>query len=134
MTTTPFAPLAGHQYMNLTTFRKNGQPVPTPVWFAQEGDRIYVVTLATSGKAKRIRANPRVQLTPSDARGKPLGEIVEAHARILDPSEQEVGHRALAKKYGVMYWMFAGFWKLRRLKPVFLEIRPAMPGIEASAS
>lgn len=124
MTTTPFAPLAGHQYMNLTTFRKSGQPVPTPVWFAQVGDRIYVVTFAASGKVKRIRANPRVHLTPSDARGKPLGETIEAHARILDPSAQEAAHRALAKKYGVLYWMFAGFWKLRRMTPVFLEITP----------
>ncbi len=126
MMTAPFAPLAGHQYMNLTTFRKSGQPVPTPVWFAQEGDRIYVVTFAASGKVKRIRANPRVQLTPSDARGKPLGETVEAHARILDSPAQEAGHRALAKKYGVMYWMFAAFWKLRRMTPVFLEITPVL--------
>jgi len=124
MTAALFAPLAGHQYMNLTTFRKNGQPVPTPVWFAQEGDRIYVVTQAASGKVKRIRANPRVQLTPSDARGKPLGATIEAQARILDPSEGEVARRALAKKYGVMFQMFAALWKLRRTTPIFLEITP----------
>ncbi|MGQ9548561.1 MAG: PPOX class F420-dependent oxidoreductase [Roseiflexus sp.] len=126
MTAAFFAPLAGHQYMNLTTFRKNGQPVPTPVWFAQDGDRIYVVTQADSGKAKRIRANPRVQLTPSDARGKPLGATIEAQAHILDPSEEEIARRALAKKYGVMFWMFAVLWQLRRTTPIFLAIMPTL--------
>jgi Pyridoxamine 5'-phosphate oxidase. len=93
MTAALFAPLAGHQYMNLTTFRKNGQPVPTPVWFAQEGDRIYVVTQAASGKVKRIRANPRVQLTPSDARGKPLGATIEAQ-RAFSILRKEKSHAA----------------------------------------
>jgi len=128
--TTPavFTMFNGHQYMNLTTFRKNGQPVPTPVWFALEGERMFVVTFASSGKARRIRANPRVQLAPSDARGKPLGAMVEAQARILDPREAEQGRQALARKYGVLFWLFGVFWWVRRMTPIFLEITPAAGG------
>lgn len=119
-----FAPLDGHQYMNLTTFRKNGQAVPTPVWFAREGDRVYVVTFGASGKAKRIRVTPRVQLAPSDGRGKPLGATVEARARILESAAEQQGRHALARKYGFLFWMFGAMWWLRRQNPVFLEITP----------
>jgi hypothetical protein len=51
----PFANLEGQQYMSLVTFRPSGEPVPTPVWFAREGDVLYVTTLKRSGKVKRLR-------------------------------------------------------------------------------
>ena len=51
----PIAQFAKKQYLNLETFRKNGDGVKTPVWFAQEGESLYVMTIPTSGKAKRIR-------------------------------------------------------------------------------
>ena len=69
----PFPALRGHQYALLTTFRKSGQPVPTPVWFAEDGGKVYVYTRSDSGKVKRIRAGGRVELAPCDARGTLLG-------------------------------------------------------------
>ena len=65
-----FGLLEGHRYVRLTTFRRNGQGVPTTVWFALVDDQAYVFTGMNSGKAKRLRNNPRVVLTPSNFRGK----------------------------------------------------------------
>jgi len=50
----------GQKYISLTTFRKNGTPVATPVWFGEDGDKLYVMTRSDLGKAKRIRNNPQV--------------------------------------------------------------------------
>ncbi|MFM7677639.1 MAG: PPOX class F420-dependent oxidoreductase, partial [Roseiflexaceae bacterium] len=68
-----FDALANQEFMNLITQRKSGADVATPVWFAQDGDRLYVMTGRTAGKVKRIRNNPRVQVAPSDRAGTPLG-------------------------------------------------------------
>lgn len=123
----PFPHLVGHQYMNLTTFRKSGVAVPTPVWFAEQDGTLYVVTLGTSGKAKRIRNNGHVLVEPSDARGKPLGAEQRAVARILPEDERPRGHYALMHKYKVGYSLFSILWYLRGTikDTVYLEIAPA---------
>ena len=68
-----FDALANQQFMNLITVRKSGAEIPTPVWFVQSGDRLYVMTGNNAGKVKRIRNNPQVQVAPSDRAGTPLG-------------------------------------------------------------
>jgi uncharacterized protein len=68
-----------------------------------DGNRLVMYTLGTSGKVKRIRNNPRVQVGPSDARGTPLGASVEARARFLQGEEAAVAEKSLGKKYG---WLF----------------------------
>ena len=65
-------------YLNLQTYRKNGKPMPTPVWFAQDGEKFYIRTVAGSGKVKRIHNNPKVQIMPCGQRGEPLGIWVAA--------------------------------------------------------
>jgi hypothetical protein len=98
-----FSALHGHQYMNLVTFRKTGVGVKTPVWFVLDGNRLVMYTLGTSGKVKRIRNNPRVQVGPSDARGNPLGEAVEAQARFLEGEAATRAEKMIGKKYGLIY-------------------------------
>ena len=68
------------QYLNIETFRKNGQGVKTPVWFVQDGEALQVWTQAGSGKAKRIRNNGTVRVAPSTGSGEPTGEWVDARA------------------------------------------------------
>jgi len=92
----------GQKYLSLQTVRKNGTPVDTPVWFAQDGERFYVYSLANAGKVKRIRNNPRVKVIPCDIRGNTNGEWVEANARIVDKAEAERAHNLLNQKYGLM--------------------------------
>lgn len=125
--TTVFPQLQGHTYISLTTFRKSGEGVATPVWFAHDGDRICVVTPQDSGKVKRIRNNPHVTLAPSDGRGKvsPGAPLIEGVASIVPMEVGRHGDQALRGKYGWMYHAFAWLWRLRRIEPVLLEIRPA---------
>jgi len=102
-------------YINVTTFRKNGQPVPTPVWFVAMGDKLYTFTGGSSGKVKRIRANGRAQIAPCDARGKPKAEFIPVRARILSDEARKAQARALYKrKYGLMYWFFNMANRLRK--------------------
>jgi hypothetical protein len=85
--------------MNLTTFRKSGAAVPTPVWFAEEHGKLYVVTGRNLGKVKRIRNNSRVLVEPCDRQGKTLGPSVEAEARILPDDESRRADELLTRKY-----------------------------------
>lgn len=123
--TNTFSGLQGYQYMNLTTFRKNGDPVLTPVWFAQDGDRLYVVTQRNAGKLKRIRNNPRVQVGPSGARGEVRGPAIDAIAQVLPPGGDLRAKQALDAKYGILKQLFNLMWRLRRTETVHLEIVPA---------
>ena len=67
------AAFSRHRYLSLETYRRTGQAVATPVWFVVDRDVIYVYSLATAGKVKRIRNNPRVRIAPCDARGRLTG-------------------------------------------------------------
>jgi len=120
----PFSTLTRAQYIQLTTFRKTGVGVPTPVWFAISAGKVYVVTGASAGKLKRIRNNGRVTLAPCKSNGQVTGEAVEATASILTVTEQALANDALTRKYGWLYRIFAGFQRLRRRQQVFIEIQP----------
>ena len=67
------AAIQGQKYMSLISFRKNGTAVPTPVWFGEKDDKLYVMTRSDSGKYKRIRNNPQVRIAPCTIRGKITG-------------------------------------------------------------
>ena len=90
------------QYLNIETFRKSGEGVKTPVWFARDGEDIYVWTKASSGKARRIRRDRDVKVTPSTASGEPIGEWVNALAT-ADASPEALKHinQLMQKKYGL---------------------------------
>ena len=106
------------QFLALETFRKSGLGVKTPVWFARDGDALYIWTEAQSGKAKRIRINPDVKIAPAKADGTPVGEWIPAKAQ-ADESDQAMKHvkGLFKKKYGMMFNIFA----LSGI--VFVEIR-----------
>lgn len=101
-------------YLLVTTFRKDGTPVPTPVWVGRDGDELIVWTQTAAGKVKRVRNNPTVELTACDLRGKPRGDTVKGTARILDADGTERGRRLLKKKYGVSGLAVIGASKLFR--------------------
>jgi PPOX class probable F420-dependent enzyme len=95
-----FAPFAGQKYLNLESCKKDGTPVQTPVWFAEDRGVLYVYTLANAGKVKRIRRNPRIRIAPCTMRGKVIGPWVEAEASIVDATTAAHGHALLRQKYG----------------------------------
>lgn len=125
-----FAALAGHKYLNLETFRKNGQGVLTPVWFAGEPEqnrpeKVYVYSTEDSGKAKRIRNNGRARVAPCTGRGKLLGEWIAARAEIVSGAEAEHGMKLLNTKYFPLKQILGFFALFSRQKRVVFLIRPA---------
>ena len=88
-------------YISLKTFRKNGVGVATPVWFGEEGDKLYVMTRSDMGKTKRVRNNPQVLVSPCSIRGKITGPEFAATARLLPTEEHERARQAINRKY----WM-----------------------------
>jgi uncharacterized protein len=120
----PFGALDGHRYMVLTTFRKSGVAVPTTVWFARQGDRLFVFTAANSGKVKRLRNGPRATVAPSDFKGRRKGPEIGAVGRVLDEAEADVAERAIAAKYGWQYRLYGLLMGRSSAGHVFLEIRP----------
>lgn len=124
-----FASLQGQKYLNLESFRKNGQGVPTPVWFAEEPrqgapEKMYVYSTANSGKAKRIRNSGRVRVAPCDMRGKLLGEWVDAQASIVTGDDFEHGMELLNKKYFPWKQLLGFFALFSSQKRVVFVIRP----------
>ena len=111
------------QYLNIETFRKNGNGIKTPVWFVQDVDKLYIWTESTSGKAKRIRNNERVKIAPSKVDGTPVGEWLAAKAAI-DDSDAAIQHLKglMSKKYGLAFALFAFFGKLQHSKHASIRV------------
>lgn len=93
------APIHGQKHISLATFRKTGVAVYTPIWFAEEGDKLYFMTNSKLGKVKRLRNNAQVKIAPCTIRGKITGPEFAATARILPPTEAERVRRAINDKY-----------------------------------
>lgn len=95
--------LAGEQFVSLTTFRRSGTPVPTTVWLARDGDALVVTTPANTGKVKRLRHDPRVELLPCSRLGRvrPGIRTVTGTAEVLSPAPSHLA--ALRDKYGLQY-------------------------------
>lgn len=125
-TPNPFDALEGERYVRLSTFRRSGEAVPTPVWFARLDGSLYVITGRNTGKAKRIRNNPDVVLAPSDFRGRPKGRDVRAVVRLTGEQKGGAADGALRRKYGWQYRVFEFVENLRGAREdlVFLELRP----------
>jgi uncharacterized protein len=110
-------------YLNIETFRKNGQGIKTPVWFVQDGSVLYVRTGADSGKVKRIRNNAQIQIAPCKMDGTPLGEWVPANGKeITDPDTDKLVDRLLGKKYGFRNSLFAWMGKTRGDQNTIMKI------------
>lgn len=95
------ARLAASKQISLTTYRKNGAAVATPVWHVANDNILTTVSAADAGKVKRIRNNPRVQVTPCDIRGRTAQGAVPlpATATLLPPSETEAARRLMETRY-----------------------------------
>lgn len=106
--------LANESYVLLTTFRRSGEEVSTPVWAARDGDELTVWTERAAGKVKRIRNDSKVKLTACDIRGKRThGSTIAGTARLLDDTGSERVRRAIARKYGLVGRITMFFSKLR---------------------
>jgi PPOX class probable F420-dependent enzyme len=111
----------------LTSHRRNGTGVDTTVSIAVDGDHAYFRTPAKAGKAKRLRRDPTVELTPADPAGRPVGPELHARARLLDHGSEEDRHaaRLLRRKYPVLHGVVVPLThRLWRTRTLHYELRP----------
>ncbi|ANY24978.1 MULTISPECIES: PPOX class F420-dependent oxidoreductase [Gordonia] len=116
------------KYVSLTTYRKDGTAVTSPLWAALDGDRLVMWTVADSWKVKRLRRDPRVVVQACDVRGhKTFGEPVSGTAEVLDEAGSDSVKRAIARKYGLLGKITILGSKIRRGKhgSVGIVITPA---------
>jgi PPOX class probable F420-dependent enzyme len=118
----PFAPLRRASVALLTTFRRDGRPVGTPVGFSLASGKLYFTTWTTTGKVKRMANNPSVTLAPCTRAGKATGPAIAGTARRLDGDEAT---RVLAVvRPGIWGWLWNLIYKLQRRQPVMYEVSP----------
>ncbi|MGO9902780.1 MAG: PPOX class F420-dependent oxidoreductase [Solirubrobacteraceae bacterium] len=89
------------KYLSLTSFRRDGTGVATPVWFVLEGGQLLVLTGAASFKAKRILRDPTVTIARCSAAGRLRGKPVRARAEILPASELSRVEQLMGRKYRI---------------------------------
>jgi PPOX class probable F420-dependent enzyme len=120
--------LASSNYILLTTFRKDGTPVPTPVWCAKDGDALVAWTETNSWKVKRIRRNAVVAVAPCTARGKPLGPDVAGQAEVLDASGTRRVRTLIKRKYWITGRVVVTLSTLRRGEAGTVGVRIVLTG------
>lgn len=128
-----FAAFDGHKYLCLETFKKSGEGVRTPIWFAADpasglgssSAKLYIYTIGDTGKVKRTRNNPRARIAPCDYRGKVLGDWVDAKAQMVAGEEAARGMRLLNEKYFPLKQILGFFALFSRRERVVIAIRPA---------
>jgi len=122
---TALEPFVGQWAVLLTTYRRDGTPVGTPVSIAVEGDHAFVRTWDTTWKLKRIRNNPEVEIAPSTARGRPTGPAIRARARVLDGDESAHAAKLLARKHPILHrFLVPMAHRLRGNETVHIELIP----------
>jgi PPOX class probable F420-dependent enzyme len=128
-----FTNLDKEKYMSLTTFRKTGEAVVTPMWFAESKGTIYISTGVNAGKIKRIRHNERVTLAASTLSGKVTGSELEGKARVVsEPQEISAAGASLSKKYGLtrsIYYFILNTLSIIRRKPRANEVYIAIESV-----
>ena len=125
-------PFVRQRTVLLTTYRRDGTPVGTPVHIAVDGDRAFVRTWDTAWKLKRIRNDPEVEVAPSTALGKPTGPGIHARARVLGGAESAYAGRSLARKYPILHGLLVPLvHRLRGNETMHIELTPAESGRSA---
>ena len=122
MSSGTITPFLDTKYLNLETYRKNGQAVRTPVWFVIDNGTIYVTTPSTTGKVKRLNHNKNVRIVPSNIKGKPTGDWVDATAYFANESESSQAIKLRKKKYGLLAKLI-GISVYRKGTPIVIGIK-----------
>jgi len=118
-------PFVGQWAVLLTTYKRDGTPIGTPVNIAVDGNRAFVRTFDTAWKLKRIHNNPEVEIAPSTWRGRPTGPAIRARARLLEGEESAYAGQLLARKHPILHRILVPLvHRLRGNETVHIELRP----------
>jgi PPOX class probable F420-dependent enzyme len=116
--------LRGAKTILLTTYRRDGTPVATPVSIAFAGDRAFFRSYDKAWKTKRLRNNPEVEVAASTLRGRPSGPPVHARAILLDGEQADIAARALARHHRVLQGLLVPLaHRLMRYRTMHYELR-----------
>jgi uncharacterized protein len=132
-TSSGFSSFEKSKYLNLETFRKSGEGIRTPIWFAadsavplnSDAAKLYLYTIGDTGKVKRIRNNARVKIAPCDARGNVIGGWVDGRAEIVTGADAARGLELLKKKYWPWKQILGFFALFSRRERIVIAIKPA---------
>jgi PPOX class probable F420-dependent enzyme len=114
-TDSAFTALGDEQFLSLTTFRKSGERVSTAVWIGRDGDALIVTTPEATGKVKRLRNSPRVEVRPCNRMGlvkdgiEPVAGVAEV---LTDEGSRERLTGIIRRKYGLKYRVVMGIERL----------------------
>lgn len=108
------------KYINLLTYKKNGEPVSTPVWFIFKDNKIFIRTSNKSGKFKRIKNNKNVKFALCNIRGKIKGEWHNGLAK-LEPNNRWVFSK-INEKYGIFAYLMNFVYKIKKMDIIILSI------------
>lgn len=128
-----FVAFRDKKYLNIETFKKSGEGVKTPVWFAAdpnadiagENARLFFYTIGVSGKVKRIRNNPRVKIAPCKVRGEVTGEWQDARVQIISGEEARRAANLVRWKYFPLAHILAFFALFSRRERIVMVLTPA---------
>jgi len=124
MNTAP-APIGNAKTILLTTYKKDGTAVETPVSIAFDGDRAFFRSYDKAWKTKRLRNNPRVEFAPATLRGKPTGLSIKARATLLEGDQARVAAKALARQHRVLQGVLVPMaHRVRRYQTMHYELTP----------
>jgi PPOX class probable F420-dependent enzyme len=122
-TASDLSALEGHKYCLVTTYKRDGEAVPTPLWFGLADGKAYFRTYADAVKIKRIRNNPEVLIGPCDPRGKPKGPMAKASARVVSEQEKPRAEEIVQSNYGLMRRIYKSGYS-GRVEDVYVEVAP----------
>lgn len=114
------------KYINIETYRRSGDGVPTPVWFVESGGALFLLTRGDSGKVKRLRHNKSVRVAPCKMDGDLTGDWISGEAAFVDSEDAVEEIKSLFdEKYGTLSRLTHMFSRLQRKKRVFIKVIPA---------
>jgi uncharacterized protein len=123
--TTQLAPFTRRRTALLTTYKRDGTPVDTPVTIAVEGDHAFMRTYDRAWKARRMRNDPSVRLAPSTVRGRPRGEALAARAVLLDGAEAEHAAHAIARRQPILQGVLVPLLhRMKRYRTLHYRVTP----------
>jgi uncharacterized protein len=123
-TASDFITFEGARQCLFVSFKRSGEPVPTPVNFALSDGQLYLRSEPHVAKIKRLRRDPHVRVCRCNARGRPLGPMVEATARVLPESERQRGYEIVASNWRADTRLIERAYDLIGVPTVYVEVTP----------
>ena len=119
-----FEGMRGHHYCLFVTFKRSGEPVPTPVVFGLDEGKVYIRTEPHVGKVRRLRNDPHVRVGPCNWRAKPKGPLAEGRARVLPPEDHERAYEVLKRNYTAGLRLYESSIDRLPVELAYLEVSP----------